>query len=342
MKILDYFLFKALLRNTFLVLFVLVLIFTIFQFIHELQYIGIKQNDLTSTLLYLIFQMPLYISMMSGIALIIGSIITISSLKSELEIIPIYFSGLSKKQISKKFLYFLSFFSLIFFSIGELATMSSLKADIFRSNKLGIESTVTKNSSNYWIKRNNEIVSVSKFQSDDNHHIIKVFELNETNTLSGYRTYKSEGEKFLTKYGLNFKSLNDKYQIDILKNKDFENFQIEIFAFNPTNYLNTIDLINMVYLNKDDLKIINEIQNRILIPIFTLLITFTAIVVLLRISNSFSLTRQITIGVILSVLVFYLIRLLSLFTQLEILSVFTIIFIIMVMLALSILLYKKF
>jgi len=126
-----------------------------------------------------------------------------------------------------------------------------------------------------------------------------------------------------------------------MENKNLTNFELKNLPLISPSYLTIIDLMKSL-LVKRDAKTVNEIQNRILIPIFTLLIAFTAIVVLLRINNSFSLTRQITIGVILSILAFYLIRLLSLFIQLEIFSFITIIFIIMVMLALSILLYKKF
>jgi len=341
MKIIDNFLFKALLKNTILVLIVLILIFSGFQFIHELQYIGVNQYDLGSSIIYLILKTPLYLSMMSSIALIIGSIITVSDLKSENEILPIYFSGMSKKQISRKFFYFLTFALLIFFFINEVANFSSIKAEILRAKKLEIESPVTKNSSDYWLKRNNEIINVSPMQTNDNQHSIKIFELNKKNTLSGYKSYQAEGEKFLAQPGLIFKPLEDKYQIDIMENKNLTNFELKNLPLISPSYLTMIDLMKSL-LVKRDAKTVNEIQNRILIPIFTLLIAFTAIVVLLRINNSFSLTRQITIGVILSILAFYLIRLLSLFIQLEIFSFITIIFIIMVMLALSILLYKKF
>jgi len=341
MKIIDNFLFKALLKNTILVLIVLILIFSGFQFIHELQYIGVNQYDLGSSIIYLILKTPLYLSMMSSIALIIGSIITVSDLKSENEILPIYFSGMSKKQISRKFFYFLTFALLIFFFINEVANLSSIKAEILRAEKLEIESPVTKNSSDYWLKRNNEIINVSPMQTNDNLHSIKIFELNKKNTLSGYKSYQAEGEKFLAQPGLIFKPLEDKYQIDIMENKNLTNFELKNLPLISPSYLTIIDLMKSL-LVKRDAKTVNEIQNRILIPIFTLLIAFTAIVVLLRINNSFSLTRQITIGVILSILAFYLIRLLSLFIQLEIFSFITIIFIIMVMLALSILLYKKF
>jgi len=341
MKIIDNFLFKALLKNTILVLIVLILIFSGFQFIHELQYIGVNQYDLGSSIIYLILKTPLYLSMMSSIALIIGSIITVSDLKSENEILPIYFSGMSKKQISRKFFYFLTFALLIFFFINEVANFSSIKAEILRAKKLEIESPVTKNSSDYWLKRNNEIINVSPMQTNDNLHSIKIFELNKKNTLSGYKSYQAEGEKFLAQPGLIFKPLEDKYQIDIMENKKLTNFELKNLLLISPSYLTMIDLMKSL-LVKRDAKTVNEIQNRILIPIFTLLIAFTAIVVLLRINNSFSLTRQITIGVILSILAFYLIRLLSLFIQLEIFSFITIIFIIMVMLALSILLYKKF
>ena len=341
MKIIDNFLFKALLKNTILVLIVLILIFSGFQFIHELQYIGVNQYDLGSSIIYLILKTPLYLSMMSSIALIIGSIITVSDLKSENEILPIYFSGMSKKQISRKFFYFLTFALLIFFFINEVANLSSIKAEILRAKKLEIESPVTKNSSDYWLKRNNEIINVSPMQTNHNLHSIKIFELNKKNTLSGYKSYQAEGEKFLAQPGLIFKPLEDKYQIDIMENKNLTNFELKNLPLISPSYLTIIDLMKSL-LVKRDAKTVNEIQNRILIPIFTLLIAFTAIVVLLRINNSFSLTRQITIGVILSILAFYLIRLLSLFIQLEIFSFITIIFIIMVMLALSILLYKKF
>ena len=340
MKIIDNFLFKALLKNTILVLIVLILIFSGFQFIHELQYIGVNQYDLGSSIIYLILKTPLYLSMMSSIALIIGSIITVSDLKSENEILPIYFSGMSKKQISRKFFYFLTFALLIFFFINEVANFSSIKAEILRAKKLEIESPVTKNSSDYWLKRNNEIINVSPMQTNDNLHSIKIFELNKKNTLSGYKSYQAEGEKFLAQPGLIFKPLKDKHHIDIMENKNLTNFELKNLPLISPSYLTMIDLMKSL-LVKRDAKTVNEIQNRILTPIVTLMVCFLAIIFSLKKNNFFSLTRQITIGVILSVLAFYLIRLMSLFTKLEILSIYPLITLIVVSILLSMLIYTR-
>jgi len=125
-----------------------------------------------------------------------------------------------------------------------------------------------------------------------------------------------------------------------MEDKNFTNFELKNLPLNSPSYLTMIDLMKSL-LVKRDAKTVNEIQNRIFTPIVTLMVCFLAIIFLLKKNNIFSLTRQITVGVILSVLAFYLIRLMSLFTQLDILSIYPLITLIAVLILLSKLIYTR-
>jgi len=181
MKILDKYLLKSIFRTSLLVLFSLVLVFAFFQFIEELNEVHEKNYPLESAIKYILFLFPSYFNSLLVLALMIGTVFSIGQLNSDKELQIFHVASISQRNLIGKIIKYPFLISIVLILLFELIAPNALSfANQIKDQALGRNSI--QNTSDYWSKKNNEILLLSK--AKDNKYDLRLFNIKNNNLLS--------------------------------------------------------------------------------------------------------------------------------------------------------------
>ena len=241
MKIRDRYITKTLLSYTIIVLVVWVSIYSFFNFLEELNSVGIGGYSILSAFTYIIIQLPEVAYRQASPIILLGCILGMGHLATTGQLLIFRVSGASILRITiltlKNSLIFIFFFILI----GEfIAPISSNFAENSRSNALG-NLSVSSNQEGFWIRDGSNFINVNRNIDGTFFSGITVIEVNSLNKIE--RVIKSENALF----NGNSLDMNDS----------------EIFSIDGSNFIDNISLKKRNYYNKTvsfDKDLINSLE----------------------------------------------------------------------------------
>ncbi|MFN8770434.1 MAG: LPS export ABC transporter permease LptG [Neisseriaceae bacterium] len=192
--IIERYIFKKCLFNTFLVLFAFVMLFAIFTILSELGSIGKGNFTMFSMLIYITALVPSFTYLLLPLAVLIGVMLGMLSLVNYSEYAIIRTSGVSLRRITAILTTYGLIFAIITLILGEMvAPQADHFAKAYKISKLK-ELVSTNLQSGIWSKDGqNTFVNIKQVMPNDTILGINVFYYNEELQLQKYM-YANEGE----------------------------------------------------------------------------------------------------------------------------------------------------
>jgi len=151
MRIFEKNILRLLIKNTFISMSVLLIIFILFEIVDELSQVNVKNYTFASILVYVLFKFGFYITKLISLSVLIGAILTVANLNSNRELIILQSGSISKIFIGKKILIYGFSLSLVLLIFVELLNPFQKTAEEYKSFKLG-ESLSFDRETNIWLK----------------------------------------------------------------------------------------------------------------------------------------------------------------------------------------------
>jgi len=194
MKIRDRYIAKTLLSYTIIVLVVWTSIYSLFNFLAELNSVGKEGYTILSAFTYIIFQLPEVAYKQASPIILLGCILGMGHLATSGQLLIFRVSGASIFKITFLTLKNSLIFMLFFISIGEfLAPISSNFAKSSKSNALG-NSSASINQNGFWIRDGDNFINVKRNIDGTLFSGITIIEVNSSNEIE--RVIKSENALF--------------------------------------------------------------------------------------------------------------------------------------------------
>ena len=180
MRILNKYLLLMIFKRAVYSLMALVLIFSFFKFIDELNYIDKNAYEVNDALIYTLFLLPSISNSLLTISFLLGTVLTIGMLNANKEIQILLSGGISINFLIKKIIKFNLLLIVIFqISLEIISPLSYEAANSYKNVKMGIIDS-NKNLG-YWLKKDNRLINfdllkdkqIYIFEVKDN--ILKIF-----------------------------------------------------------------------------------------------------------------------------------------------------------------------
>jgi len=323
MLITNKYIVKELLKNLILVLFVVVVIFSLFHFLEEMD----NNYPFSSKIEYILFSMPYFANLLSMLSILIASIITIGKFSSSKELIILMGGGISLVRFFKIFFIIIFFFSTFLIVSGEFyAPYFYDKAQEIKSLASG-QNIPTKNTSNIWLKSQNTYINFGENINGKNFRSVKIYKTNKDNQLSeiyfGDKAYLSNNQLVIQQPSI----LKISNNIPILvKNKSVQHEGLKINL--ETSEIKSLGTdvrsmsiyeiyTNIKYLQSFQMKsdeFILEILSRILQPFVLIGLIIITIPLLVDYSRTSSAGKMVSVGISLALIFNLTSKLLQVFT----------------------------
>jgi len=183
MKIINYYIARILLHHTMVVFSVLLGLFMLVNFIDQLQQIGTNNYHLKQVLLYVLMSAPRSIYEIFPLVGLLGTILGLSAMAADSELVVIRASGVSLLQIAIAIMKVGSLYVLVGVLVGEVVTpFSETTAQRIRSEALHSQ---VKQQTNFglWLRDNQSFVNIGEVLPDLTVLRIKVFEFDDSRRL---------------------------------------------------------------------------------------------------------------------------------------------------------------
>ena len=257
MKIRDQYIAKTLLSYTLIVLLVWLSIYSFFNFLAELNSVGVANYTILSALKFVILQMPEVAYSQASPVILLGCILGMGHLAASNQLLVFQVSGFSILKITKLTIKNALVFIIFIIIIGEIfAPISSEFAKSERSIALG-KNSFSSNQNSFWIRDGDNFINVRNNLDGKTFNDITIIEVSKSNRID--RVIKSETASF------------DGNSLDMSNNKIFSidstNFFEDILAKERKSYKKTVsfdqDLIESLEREPKDLTtwtIVKQIQ----------------------------------------------------------------------------------
>jgi len=182
MRILDKYMFYSIFRGSVATLFSLVLILLFFKFLEELNDLNQGNYNLTEMIKYLALLIPSYFNSFVVLSLLIGTIFSIGQLNANKELQIFLTGSISKNELILKSLKYGFIIACSLIALFEAFSPQTYKlANQIKDDAVGNQKF--KKLDNFWIRRNGQIISLSK--NEPNKNSIRIFNI-KNNTLRSY------------------------------------------------------------------------------------------------------------------------------------------------------------
>jgi len=314
MKIRDRYITKTLLSYTIIVLIVWVSIYSLFNFLSELNSVGKNGYSILSALTYIILQLPEVAYKQASPIILLGCILGIGHLATTGQLLIFRVSGASILRITIQTLKISLIFIIFFISIGEfLAPISSNYAEISKATAMGKAST-SQSQNGFWIRDGVNFINV-KNNIDGSLLIgITVIEVSSSNTIE--RVVKSEKALFdgssLDMNGAKIFSIDDSSFFDEVSLKErnsynkivsFDQDLVKSLEKEPED-LSTWTLFKQIrFLTDNKLRagvFEVELYNRLIQPVTLIAMVLIAMLFIFGSTRDVSMGRKIFFGVVLA------------------------------------------
>lgn len=192
MRILDRYIGKILIRHIFVTVMVLLGLFTFVSFVDELGDLDRGNYGMLQVLQYVVLLIPKNLYEVFPIAALIGSILGLSTLAKDSELIVMRASGVSIQRIVLSVAKVGLALALVAMFLGEVVSpYTETKAQQVRVNSLQVD--IRKEKFGIWMRDDNTYVNIDEVLPNLSLLNIKLFEFDERNFLR-YLTVAKEGE----------------------------------------------------------------------------------------------------------------------------------------------------
>jgi len=193
LKLFDWYVFKAILEMTLIVLFVFVALSGFVDFIGQINDIGIGDYGVNQAIQYTLLKLPSSIFQLMPIIILIGSLLGLGLMSKNSELIILLSSGVSLQRLGISV--FSSGLILCFFTvgIGEYISPSMERyADQYRTISKFQYSSLG-NTGGIWLKEGDKIININLLEENKSFGNVTIYELKKLSQLSKISRASSAG-----------------------------------------------------------------------------------------------------------------------------------------------------
>ena len=316
MKILDRYIAKTLLFYTLGVLVVWIGIYSFFNFIDEVKFIGTVDYTILSAIIYIASDLPAVIYSHSSVVILLGCLLALGHLATTSQLVIVRSGGVSIMQIAKIVIRSAILFIAVVIFIGEtVAPITTEYAENSRAKALGLGRNVSViNQQGFWIKDGDSIINAKKNFGGHLFSDVTLIKLNKSNRLdsvihSNQALFDGKNLDFEDVVGYKLKHSNDFINIQPEKYKKYNtqvSFDQELIAsLKKEPYkLSTWDLYKQVSFLVDNNLTAKafevELYKRIIKPITLIAMLLFSMLFIFGSLRDSSLGRKIFLGVMIS------------------------------------------
>lgn len=187
------YLLKRFLHGLFISLVVLISIEIFFSFTAELKYLDEGDYDLMSIVEYIILSVPRSIQIMFPYAVLIGTLLSLGSMASDMEFVAMQSAGMSVKKIIYIVLFQVFIISSLFYIITDF-TVPRFSSIAEKERNLALKRQTIYQKNGIWFKNGNSFIKINEIYPDNSIRGITVYDY-DNNELSFVRYIQSA--KFL-------------------------------------------------------------------------------------------------------------------------------------------------
>ena len=187
------YLLKRFLHGLFISLVVLISIEIFFSFTAELKYLDEGDYDLMSIVEYIILSIPRSIQIMFPYAVLIGTLLSLGSMASDMEFVAMQSAGMSVKKIIYIVLFQVFIISSLFYIITDF-TVPRFSSIAEKERNLALKRQTIYQKNGIWFKNGNSFIKINEIYPDNSIRGITVYDY-DNNELSFVRYIQSA--KFL-------------------------------------------------------------------------------------------------------------------------------------------------
>tara|TARA_B100000575_G_scaffold11661_1_gene8526 strand:- start:578 stop:1648 length:1071 start_codon:yes stop_codon:yes gene_type:complete len=187
------YLLKRFLHGLFISLVVLISIEIFFSFTAELKYLDQGDYDLMSIVEYIILSIPRSIQIMFPYAVLIGTLLSLGSMASDMEFVAMQSAGMSVKKIIYIVLFQVFIISSLFYIITDF-TVPRFSSIAEKERNLALKRQTIYQKNGIWFKNGNSFIKINEIYPDNSIRGITVYDY-DNNELSFVRYIQSA--KFL-------------------------------------------------------------------------------------------------------------------------------------------------
>ena len=187
------YLLKRFLHGLFISLVVLISIEIFFSFAAELKYLDEGDYDLMSIVEYIILSIPRSIQIMFPYAVLIGTLLSLGSMASDMEFVAMQSAGMSVKKIIYIVLFQVFIISSLFYIITDF-TVPRFSSIAEKERNLALKRQTIYQKNGIWFKNGNSFIKINEIYPDNSIRGITVYDY-DNNELSFVRYIQSA--KFL-------------------------------------------------------------------------------------------------------------------------------------------------
>jgi len=182
MKLLDRYLFSSIIKSSISVLLGLVLLFSFFQFLEELNDVGKRDYTISIALNYIALLLPSFFNLLLILGLMIGVVFSLGQLNTNKELQIFQVASISKKNIVYKSIKYTFFISVVLIIVLEIISpFTSKLADQIKRQAQG--KPLISQSGALWLKINDKFVFYEKKKRKKKNTSIKVFDIENKTSL---------------------------------------------------------------------------------------------------------------------------------------------------------------
>ena len=181
------YLFKRFFLGLIVSLIVLVSLEIFFSFTAEMKYLNVGNYNISTLSKYIILNIPKSISIMFPYAVLIGSMLSLGAMASDMEFVSMQAAGISVTKIMTIIIVQAFILSTIFYYISDsIVPAFSNKAE--KNKNLALNKKVIFHQNGVWFKDNNTYIKINEIYSNENLRDITMYKYDENNILSSIKT----------------------------------------------------------------------------------------------------------------------------------------------------------
>jgi len=311
MKIFEKYLLKEFIKNTLIVIFVLTVVFSIFNLLEEFNDIGTADYTFASALAYVIFKIPIVISNLFNLAILIGAVLTASILIEKKELVVLQNGIVSFEDIALKIVKYGFATSLIFLIASEIfSPIANQFGNNFKAVKTERSFEIFKGS-NIWLKKDFKFLYIDKNNNQDLENVLLI-DLTDKDQLIISRSPRGKINNLnLEQTNAEIYKLSKKNGLfEVQKQLDKNNLTqigvkvnfLKIDAKNMSFY----NLFNKIYansqlgINSNEFQV--ELLSRVLKPLYAIILLMIALPIIFDFSRNQNIPKNIFLGVLIGLI----------------------------------------
>ena len=310
MKILQLYLFKRFIFGFLISLAVLLSIEIFFSFTAEIKYLNSGNYSFTKLVQYILLNIPRSINIMFPYAILIGAMLSLGAMASDLEFVSMQAAGISVSKIMFIILSQAFALSIIFYSISDfIVPKYTIKAE--QKKNFAINKKIIFQRNGIWFKDGNAFIKIREIYSESNLKGIIVYDYNEENQLQAISNIKEadliNGKwilKGVNKTLFSTNPISKKYHKVQIKDK-FVNQQLINIKTQNSLSLSLSDVAkNIRYLNNNNLDTTVQTKifwEKLFQPFSTVIMLFLAMPFIFGRYRQNNLSKRIVIGVLIGI-----------------------------------------